>query len=548
MFRLAIAGELPQDPHIFRQIDEQIGQLKGYLYTQREETDIRVLFSPSYTGGAWGERMKIAGFPMCGYCLCSDADKLGECGQIIMEDTPLRNVIGEAVCDRADLVFMVWNEDVTEFQGASWELMQLAHQRKVPCMWISSRTLRLYWARESYYESYVPRQLNRLCEAYSQAGIEPNLVPDRKIPLLSLGMSLRERYLSGNNALVKESVADKDMLLRDDYAMEDHMAGESLRKAILEQFHRFDQAAIELNSRYQAVIYWRAILPFVTTAFLAAGSYVEALLGILPLPRLLLAVAAGVGFLVYGLLNLYVYYLSRSDIIKQWHRGFLENRYMAEALRVLLHFVPYGFHMNLRKLCGGNQSAYVTVRRITEAAEPALLEINKRSVSSMLSHAGEMLEDQVTYHKVSAERYDRIVDRLGKWSFWSFGVGFGAVLLCSLLQFVLSLFPLAGSLNGTGWNDFVKGFANMLALLLPAWASYFSSKAAQCNFRYNAENHKRMLDRLSGMQGRIKGLWEMEDVPVEALNTVADELAEMMLLEDTYAWQNRYMGLTVEHL
>lgn len=548
MFRLAIAGELPPDPRIFRQIDEQIGQLKGYLYTHQEETDISILASPSYTGGAWGDRMKIAGFPVCGYGMCSDADKLGGCRQVVWVDTPLRNVIGEAVCDKADLILMVWNEDVTQFQGASWELMQLAHLRKVPCMWISSRTLKSYWSMESYYEDYVPRHLNRLCEVHGHGKIEPCGNPDKKVPLLKLGMSLRRRYLCRRGALPEQNKADKDMLLRDDFSMEDYAAGESLRRIILKEFHRFDQAAVELNSRYQAVIYWRAILPFVTAVFLAAGSYVEVLLGVFPLPRFFLAVAAGIGFLVYGLLNLYVYYLSRSNTIKQWHQDFLENRYMAEVLRVLVHFIPYGINMNLRKLCGGNRNAYVTVLHIIKQEEPARQEINRRSVSDMLSHAGEMLEDQIAYHKASAGRYEKIVDRLDKWAAWVFGVGFAAVLLCSLLQFVFSLFPVSGSLNGTGWNEFVKGFANMLALLLPAWASYFSSKAVQCNFRYNAENHRRMSGRLSGMLGRIKGLRQTEDVPMEALNTLIEDLAEIMLIEDAYAWRHRFMGLTVEHL
>lgn len=543
MFRLAIAGELPGEPHIFRQIDEQIGQLKGYLYTHGGGDDITILASPSYTGGAWWERMRIAGFPMCGYCMCPDADKLGDCVQVVREDTPLRSVIGEAVCDSADLIFMIWDEDVTQFQGASWELMQLAHLRKVPCMWISSRTMRLYWARESYYEPYVPRQLNLLCEVCGQAGIEPGTSPDRRIPLLGMGRALYQKYLSRYDALSKQNEAEKDRLLRDDFSMGEHMAGEKLRRVILEEFHRFDEAAIELNSRYLAVIYWQAVLPFVTTVFLAAGSYVEVLLGPLPIPRFLLAVAAGISFLIYGLLNLYVYYLSRSGAIKQCQSRFVENRYMAEVLRVLVHFIPYGVSMNLRKLCGGNQRAYVTVRRIMEREKPALQEVNKRSVFSMLSHVEEMLEDQLSYHGKSAGRYERILGKLDKWYFWTFGAGFGAVALCSLLQFVLSLFPIAGSLNGVGWNDFVKGFANMLALLLPAWALYFSSKAAQCNFRYNAENHRRMAGRLSEMRDRIRALRQGGDVPMEALNILLEELAETMLLEDAYAWRHQYMGL-----
>ena len=53
---------------------------------------------------------------MCGYCMSGDADRLMECEQVVRQNTPLRNVIGEAICDKADLIFLVWNEDVMELQ------------------------------------------------------------------------------------------------------------------------------------------------------------------------------------------------------------------------------------------------------------------------------------------------------------------------------------------------------------------------------------------------------------------------------------------------
>ena len=81
------------------------------------------------------------------------------------------------------------------------------------------------------------------------------------------------------------------------------------------------------------------------------------------------SVVAGVGFLIHGILNLYVYILSRSETIKGWHQGFLHDRYIAEILRVLIHFEPYGINLNLRKLCGDNQRIYTTVMRMTGKSE-----------------------------------------------------------------------------------------------------------------------------------------------------------------------------------
>lgn len=550
LFNLAVAGDLPQDSKILRQIDEYIGQIKGYLYTQKEKTDIRVLVSTSYTGGIWLNRMKTTGFSISGYCLNDVSEQLEDCDKIIWKDTFMRNVMGEAVCDKADLLLIVWNEDIMEFEGATWELMQMAHNRKTPCIWISSKTSKVYFSKESYYEEYNPDHLKKLCEAYHYAGIEPGMVSKNKVPLLKLGITLREKYLRKYNALNNQNEADKDSLLLDSFSVKEECSGgENLRKSLLEYYKRFDGAAIEFNSRYQAVLYWRAILPIITTIFLAVGFYVETIFGIFPLPQIFLAVAAGIGFLIHGLLNLYVYFLSRSNIIHEWHRDFIDNRYMAEFLRVLLHFLPYGVSLNVRKLCGENKETYMGLRRIMDNTEPAVQEINKQSISAMLSHVEEMLEDQISYHKVSAERYNRILKKLNQWSRWIFGIGLAAVLLRSMLQFVIPFIEMPFNINGIALKSFVRSFANMVALLLPAWASYFSSKATQCNFKYNYENHNHMIAHLSKMLGRIKIMREDDkDIPVEAVNTLAEELAEIMLIEDTGAWHLQYTDSTIKHL
>lgn len=549
-FQLALTGCLPEEPKITRQIDELIGQLKAYLYEQRPDVEIQLMVSPSYTGGHWREHMEPAGYAQCGYALLGDADRLAGCAHVIQTDSPLRTVVGESICDRADLLLMVWNEDVLEFQGASWELIQLAHQRKTPCLWLSSRTGRLYWAQSAYYESYAPERLRRLCQLFCQEGVEPKSGGEESIPLLSLGISLRRRYLKKYNASELSGEVVADHLLEDGFPMEEeHPQGAAAWKNLLAHFRRFDQAAIEFNGKYLAVIYWRAILPFVTSVFIAIGFYAETVLGVFPLPKKLLTVVAGVGFLIHGLLNLYVYMLSRSARIRQWQQDFVESRYIAEILRVLVHFSPFGVNINLRKLCGGRQSAYVTVRRILEKEEPAVQQVDRRGVTAMLVHANELLEEQIAYHTASARRYSRIVEQLDKWSRLAFGLGFVVTLLRALLQFALIFFSPQGSINGVALSSLTRSGANMLALMLPAWASYFASKASLCNFRYNYENHCRMIDQLTGMRDRLAALEsEGQEIPIEALSMLAEEIAEIMLIEDAAFWREQHMGTTVKHM
>lgn len=548
-FQLAIVGCLPAEPGIDRQVDELLGQLKAYLYEQRPDVELRFLSSPSYTSGCWQAHI-AADCRQCCYVLKEDADRVSGCDSAVQVDSPLRSVVAEALCDRADLLLMVWNEDVLEFQGASWELIQMAHQRRAPCLWLSSKTGRLYWPQSAYYEAYTPERLRQLCQVLCQKGIEPADSGEKSIPLVSLGDALRRRYLKKYNASGLEGEGETDRMLEDSFPMEqEHPEGAPAWKSLLAYFRRFDRSALAFNGKYQAVIYWRAILPMIASVFIAIGFYSETLLGALGLPATLLIVLAGLGFLIHGFLNLYVYVLSRSATIRQWHYNFVENRYIAEILRVLVHFVPFGVNINLRKLCGSRKDVYVTVRRILEQEETAVQNVDRNSVTAMLTHAGELLEAQIAYHTASSQRYSKIVARLDRWGRAVFGLGFGVTLLRGMLQVARIFYIPQGSVNGIALSSLISSAANMLALMVPAWASYFVSKASLCNFRYNYENNCRMTALLTQMRDRLTALQSMkQDIPMEALSMLAEEIAEIMLIEDAAPWLEQHMGASVKHM
>lgn len=98
-FQLAVTGFLPTEPRFSRQIDELIGQLKAYLCEQRPDMELQLPVSPSYTGGHWLEHMSSTDYRQCGYALQGDVDRLSGCTHVIQVDSPLRGVIGEALCD-----------------------------------------------------------------------------------------------------------------------------------------------------------------------------------------------------------------------------------------------------------------------------------------------------------------------------------------------------------------------------------------------------------------------------------------------------------------
>lgn len=551
-FRLAVAGVLTDEQRIVQLVNDQISVIRNELSSGKERINFQILLSPSYTDLSWKKVLEPLEIPIGSYCRYNDSTWDDCCTQIIREDTPLRSMLGEEICDKADMILLLWNEDVAQMDGAIWELLQLTSARNTPCIWVSSETGHKYWAKNTIYEWYKEEYLQQLVGDYRLESMEPYAIADSKnIPFLRLGMWLRSRYLKKYKALGGKVDAQRDLLMDDDYTLGDgSTANTGVRDELLAQFHRYDDAAIELNNRYQAVIYWRAILPFITSIFLAIGFYAENVLGVIAFSGAFWKVVAGVGFLIHGLLNLYVYSLSRSETIKKWHRGFLQDRYMAEVLRVLIHFEPFGINLNLRKLCGGNRDLYMTVRRMTGKSKNGTREISKAAAKEMLDHVEQMLEDQIAYHTISARRYEGMVNKLENWYKIVFGAGFIAVVLRALLQFVWVLWPItSGELNGIAMSKFSGSFANMVALMLPGWASYFSTKLSQCNFRYNLENHQRMITRLEEELTKIRQMRRsVTEIPLEALNGLGEELAQTMLIEDTYAWYRQVKTITVKHL
>ncbi|MCR5089592.1 MAG: hypothetical protein K6C08_08780, partial [Oscillospiraceae bacterium] len=330
-------------------------------------------------------------------------------------------------------------------------------------------------------------------------------------------------------------------------------SGEKLRNKLLSCFRRFDLSAVSLNERYQAVIYWRAILPFLSALFIAVGFYASTFPGSLPLPvpSSFWKNVEGIGFLIYAVINLYVFSLSRNKTIKAWHQGFLRDRYIAELLRVVLHFAPFGVLLDLRKLCGDRKEICTAVRHLCAAEDSGIERLDKENSEQILLHLRELLDDQIAYHSSARKRYDRLVRHLERFARTSFIIGFVVVILRALLQFFLNTLPLPdwNLSDGISVDSLLRTVFNMLALLVPAWAAYFSSKLTLCNFRFDCDYHKRMMTLLLQEQKRMDRLQEtFDDIPAEAIVAMGEHLAEIMLLKDTAEWQEQYESATVSQL
>lgn len=555
--RIAVGGELPEDNHIFGKIDMLIGQIIGHMSRNNAEVEIQLLVSAAYSGTAWSKWNASHHFSVCAYNLRSTPHGTENSAYIRNMDTPIKSLVCSAMCNEADIVLVVWNEDTAELAGSSWELIQTAYDKGTPCVWVSLKSGKVYCLWESYYKPYVPQYLNEVLAPLPEGEFAPETLDDRAGVLLSFWEKRRRNYLKKHKAENSIHPSVEDSLLSSEFKMEAEASqGEPVRQLLLTKFRQFDAVAVKLTSRFQAMLYQRSILPFITTIFLAVGFYAETLVGkttAAAFPEIASAaikfglLLAGVGFLFHAFLNLYVYRLSKSEKILKWQSDFVENRLIAELLRVMIHFTPYGISLDLRKLCSGNMRVYPHIKHMADDAEPRECEFDQKHSRFVMTHVKEMIQDQLAYHEASVNRYQSLVRSLDAWGRVILYTGFFMVLGRGVLQFILAIFPL-DAVNGVDVNGIFRSFLNMLALVLPAWAGYFSAKAQQNNFRYNYNNHRSMLEKLGKMHDRVDALLAQDDIPPELSGRIAEELADLMLKEDTGEWTYQYMNSTIKPL
>ena len=544
MFRIAMAGVCPANTQFQQTLRDLLTQIIRSVQASHKNADIFFVESPYYTDPSMIDLIRETGFPV--KSITSPALDIPGSDQMLCLHTNHPDFIGENLCADVDMVIAAWDESPDAMDGAILDLLRMARRRKLPCIWVSERTGKVFWPEETLFMPFSEDKLDR----YLQTAAVPVLDPashdyGKEIPFLGIGMRLQSVFLKKYKAAASKVNPVEDYMLRPDYRLPDaYRNKEPLRKRIIEQFSIFDQAAIALNNKYQAVVYWQAILPFIITCFLAVGFYTETIFGAMSIQSTLLKVLAGIGFLMNAYLNLYKYRLDRSKTVRHWRTTFAEYRGTAELLRVLAHFIPFGLSLDLLYLCGDDPAVYRTVREIISDTEPGRTEVGQNTAKEILLHLKEMVDDQLSYHKVSEQRYAGVVRSLSKWSQYTFFVGFIFVFLRAVFNFVTVLHPVSSApLGYTTIRTFSSTFANMLAMLLPAWAAYFSSKLSQCNYRYNLDNHRHMIKALEQIREQIRVVEEsFTDVPLEYVGALGNSVAQLMLSEDTSMWMRLYRG------
>lgn len=560
--RIAVAGDPHDDKQIFGKIDLLIGQIKSRMAKENTDIAIEILLSPVFAGESWLKWNEFHDFEICAFCE-KKPENAESVTRVRLITTPIRSMIGDDICDTADILLGVWSEDAAEKQGAVWELFQLAHIKKMPCVWISSKTKETYCLNGAYYGKYSPSYLEDSLLPLPAENLEPLPAPEDTKKAAVFWKRVRSRFLKKYKANTHVFSAEEDILLTEQFSMEPSAKeGEPLRKKLLEKYTAFDASAIRQNEDYHTRLYQRSILPMITMFFVAIASYSDSFIGTaykLLFGRVVseavvnrvgtaATILASFGFLIYAILNYYVYRLSTSERIHRQHRGFTENRFTAELLRVLIHLTPYGLRPDLRKLCHGREKLFMQIAHIDDAVEPAEMRTDPENIRCAMVHLREMLTDQINYHGKNAVQYGAIVKSLEKWGKRILYIGIATVIARELMEFTVLIINSVDKNILVDIKDLIKAFLSFAALFFPAWATYFTTKLELNNYRFNFNNHTAMEEKLKNLCEQIDIVLASDEIPLELSLSLADQTAAILVNEDAERWTYRYMNSKIEKL
>ena len=183
MFRIAMAGVCPANTQFQQTLRDLLTQIIRSVQASHKNADIFFVESPYYTDPSMLELISETGFPV--KSITSPALDIPGSDQMLCLHTNHPDFIGENLCADVDMVIAAWDESPDAMDGAILDLLRMARRRKLPCIWVSERTGKVFWPEETLFMPFSEDKLDR----YLQTAAVPVLDPashdyGKEIPFL----------------------------------------------------------------------------------------------------------------------------------------------------------------------------------------------------------------------------------------------------------------------------------------------------------------------------------------------------------------------------
>lgn len=450
--------------------------------------------------------------------------------------------------DLTDLTFGFWDEDPDGAENPVWEAIHRCTEKQVPCIWMSKKDGKVYWALHSLFTPYHPNLLrgfysNLISQTEDNAPAEPLRGFHR---ILLWGARHFTSSFSGHTNNGSAISMKTDSIMEDDCAFLDEQENR-IRKKILSAFRAYDAKAMHFGDLFRGVLFWRAILPVAATASLTIAFYGASFFDSI---KIFMEIVAGIAFFIHGGVFFFSHRLAKSERIQAWQTQFLYDRVVSEVLRLYAHILPFGITLPLGRILdrsgfSSTGGASAQIWKLLHNPQLGFANYREDRIPHYLRCMSDYLESQLAYHKRNAERYRALANRIERQEKLWFRAGVLAVGLRGFFQFLLALagywgakadlkqMPGLFSLLVTYKSKFSSG-ANMAAMLIPAIASYLSGKQSLCGFRDIYTMDEQMIVQLNQALTLVKSL-EGREVNYSMVRNITEQIG-VLVMGDVSSW------------
>lgn len=547
-YRIAVVGDITEDSYQLRtRAEDTLKEIRQLLQAQAGDAcALTILTAPEGLKGAWAQIQKSSSIPTVTLPAPWEWDQEG----VRLQDHARRTLV--QVSDMADLMLGFWDENPDDAEFFVWETLHRCMEKHVPCLWFSKKDGKAYWAERILFEPFQ--------DAFLQAhlgAVHPNPEWNGEVEdlpwgnrLIAWGNRLYKKMLAKYAVASKKTEADGDSMMQTASPLGD-ANGEAARRHLLEAYREHDNKALQLSEKYRGSIYWRSILPMAATILLAIGFYADSVAAVFwgtdAIPRFVFLLMS-LAFFAHALMILFSHILARNRVIQSWHTQFLYHRIVAELLRYYIHVIPFGITLPLNRILSKSgfdttqkQPVYVTIWQLLHNpvnGQPAYQEAN---VPEFLNSMEAYLCDQLAYHQGNAARFQKLRNRLRKLETRLVSAGIVIVALRGLAQFFIigvrkELFLLGSGLMLPSYSGSI---ANMIAMIVPAVAAYYTGKLTLFGFEDSITMSQMMQERLEKAIALLRSM-KGRNVNYSMVRNLAEQIG-ILMMGDLAQW-NREMS------
>ncbi|WP_075063537.1 hypothetical protein [Ornatilinea apprima] len=587
VFNLAVAGSFSTSfnhEEVIKHITSIFAQVKNLVlpYNQNclgfdEKTlDLKILYSPLLGDFPLQTAVGLGYSPYCISPSPSTTQQYQKIDPFLLDSYPLVEFdmpptltakslreMSHWMVAQCDLVIALWDGSELYGEGSLWEIIRTAAENHIPVVWLDPlHPQQVYWCQDSYSAPFKTEQLVDYLDGTLGLGSKSERQAAAKdlAALFQPGVKHTPFWASFYPHFIRlfpvsSAQPTSDPNLSNSTALPKALQASQKQVDYLQQsFQQADTAAISFNNAYRSTLLLRAILPLLANLALALGFYAKSVGGYLffnlPLNWVWLAAA---GFGMQAFFNLSINWLSNQTDYRGWHKNFVNQRYLAETLRMAVHFSPYnipiinttiaGFEKKLPK----SSPVRHRIRSIVRAASIHPIHFEQPEIKeAFFTQFLTLLDHQIHYHKLVASRYRKISNILTKTAWGLFWLGIGTVIARAVFQAVEPSLGLnqwiakhefyTGAVKvAVDGKTFLASFANMLAMLLPGFAVTFFSIHNLIGFKDLSQRSQQMVNDLQQIKTRVILEQSRPESSFEDFSWLAHQAISLMV-SDTTDW------------